>query len=269
MWFNKTFEYIEFDNWFVTGDTHGQYHRFYTLKANENNAVICLGDVGANYSLNENDTARKQYLSSFSAIFYCVRGNHEARPQDVPGMELAYDMSVNGQVYYEPAFPNIRYFLDWGEYNIEGLSCLIIGGAYSVDKYYRLAIGHQWFANEQLSEEERAECFNSIYKKYYDVVLTHTCPYSWRPVDLFLGGIDQSTVDTSTEEWLELVKDNIGWGVWCFGHYHADRIEQPFVEMYYREFESLFDMVERWQDYQAGADIEGTREISPLYVGER
>ena len=100
-------------------------------------------------------------------------------------------------------------------------------------------------------------------------MLTHTCPYSWRPVDLFLGGIDQSTVDTSTEEWLELVKDNIGWGVWAWGHYHDDRIEQPYAEMYYREFESLFDMVVRWQDYQAGAAIEGTRAISPLYVGER
>ena len=33
-----------------------------------------------------------------------------------------------------------------------------------------------------------------------DVVFSHTCPLKYEPVEVFLPGIDQSTVDKSTEE---------------------------------------------------------------------
>jgi hypothetical protein len=39
---------------------------------------------------------------------------------------------------YEPDYPNIKYFEDGNAYEICGKSVLVIGGAYSVDKWYRL-----------------------------------------------------------------------------------------------------------------------------------
>ena len=38
-------------------------------------------------------------------------------------------------------------------YNINGKSILVIGGAYSVDKEYRLLKGWSWFKDEQPNKE--------------------------------------------------------------------------------------------------------------------
>ena len=82
--------------------------------------------------------------------------------------------------------------------------------------------------------------------KDYDFVLTHTCPISWEPRDLFLGMIDQSTVDKSMELWMDDLKDKITWKVWLFGHYHRDRLERPRVEMFYHNMEDLDTIWKRW-----------------------
>ena len=55
-----------------------------------------------------------------------------------------------------------------------------------------------------------------------DVMLTHTCPMSDRPVHSFLPGVDQATVDTSTEEWLQKLADKTRISRWYAGHYHVD-----------------------------------------------
>lgn len=42
-----------------------------------------------------------------------------------------------------------------------------------------------------------------------DVVLTHTVPLKYEPVEMYLDGIDQSKVDKSTEEWLDKIEDKL------------------------------------------------------------
>ena len=165
--------------WIITGDCHGQFGRFKSLDKTPNTAVIILGDVGLNYNLNKNDYGAKRGLcKNYPYTFYCVRGNHEARPSDVPGMQLVYDKEVDGEVWVEEEFPRIRYFKDWDIYTIDGLRTLVIGGAYSVDKHYRLAQGWKWFENEQLTQTERDACYMSVYGRQIDLVLSHTCPLS-------------------------------------------------------------------------------------------
>jgi hypothetical protein len=51
--------------------------------------------------------------------------------------------------------------------------------------------------------------------------------------------LDFNNVDKSMEYFLDKIKDNIDWGVWCFGHYHADRIERPRVEQFYTDYEDI------------------------------
>ena len=217
-----------------------------------------------NYNLNKNDYGAKRGLcKNYPHIFYCVRGNHEARPSDVPGMQLVYDEEVDGDVWVEEEFPRIRYFKDWGIYTIDGLRTLVIGGAYSVDKHYRLAQGWKWFENEQLTQTERDACYMSVYGRQIDLVLSHTCPLSLQPTDLFLRGLDQSTVDNTMEVWLEETADVFNWKIWLFGHYHADRIEWPHVEQFYTEMEPLIDILERWKNYDNTGELDWWLPLSP------
>ena len=235
---------------YITGDFHGRFEELYGRleKIQEKqSAVIILGDSGFNYYLNKTDKKLKTKVSEYGFKIYCVRGNHEERPENVPGMIEVYDEDVKGVVYMEPDFPLIRYFLDGGEYEIEGYSVLTIGGAYSVDKDYRLLRGWKWFYDEQLHKEERKAIFDFVKGKHYDLVLTHTCPESLQPVDLFLPMIDQSKVDKTMEIYLEAVKDHIDWNVWLFGHFHASRIVDTGVEMFYTNIQRLRTVMNRWK----------------------
>ena len=160
-------------------------------------------------------------------------------------MQLVYDSEINGEVYMEKRFPNIRYLRDGGIYSINGYKTLVIGGAYSVDKWYRLQRGWRWFEDELITTEEMNKISNEVEEQSFDLVLTHTCPLDWEPTDLFIGGIDQTKVDTSMEVWMNTLKDNISWKVWLFAHFHTDRMQQKGVEICYQRIEPLEDIMKR------------------------
>ena len=59
-----------------------------------------------------------------------------------------------------------------------------------------------------------------------DVVLSHTCPKKYLKHikgEAFLPGIDQSTVDTSTEKWLNTIENRLSYKYWYCGHFHIKR----------------------------------------------
>ena len=164
-----------------------------------------------------------------------------------------FDMDIHNFVYMEEEFPNIKYLRDGEEYKFNGHSTLVIGGAYSVDKWFRLDGRPEntdswtgWFKDELLTLTEMADITKYTYGCKYDFVLTHTCPRSWEPTDLFLRSVIQSSVDKTMEYWLDVFKEYIQWEVWLFGHYHADRYIKPGVEMLYT---SIVDLEEIW-DYE-------------------
>lgn len=245
--------------WYVTGDCHSDFSRFYKLNEavpeDEVWGVIILGDAGLNFWLNKRDKKNKYRIcDKYPKLrFYCVRGNHEARPEDVEGMELLWDDEVNDKVYWEPQYPHIKYFIDGFDYNINGYKILTCGGAYSVDKYWRLekqAAGFYggWFANEQLTQEERNLISQLADGQSYDLILAHTCPYEWMPRDLFLSCVDQSTVDNSMELWLGELLQQCSWRVFLCGHYHDDRILAPHAEMLSLGIKNLDDIMEYWKN---------------------
>ena len=252
-------------NYLITGDTHGRVMErltdiFGRYEASET-ALIILGDAGFNFYLNNTDRNLKKKVNNTGYTIYCVRGNHEERPENLGYIEHWYDENVKGYVMYEPDFPNIKYFEDGNAYKICEKSVLVIGGAYSVDKWYRLSRAGVtskldkdylnprktgWFPDEQLLEWEMTTIEKEHFGKHYDIILTHTCPISWEPTDLFLPGLDQSSVDKTMELWLDEVKQKIDWNVWFFGHYHDDRLVRPGVEMFYSDIENLEDVYQRW-----------------------
>lgn len=212
-------------NFYGTGDTHGDFQRIvdfaFKMKTTKEDILAILGDAGINYYLNTRDEKNKIILSQLDLTIFCVKGNHEKYPDNIPGY-ITKEWN-GGIVFYEEKYPNILFAKDGEIYNINGKKCLVIGGAYSVDKYYRLMMGWNWFENEQPSEELKKEIEEKIkINNEFDYILSHTCPYSVRPTHLFLSQIDQSTVDSSTELWLEEISKKIKFDKWYFGHYHDD-----------------------------------------------
>ena len=72
---------------------------------------------------------------------------------------------------------------------------------------------------------------------FIDVVLSHTCPFKYEPVEEFLPGIDQSTVDDSTEKWLDVIEETTDYMAWFCGHWHTNkRIDK--MHFLFHQFES-------------------------------
>ena len=233
-------------NVYITGDTHGDlYNVIQFCEKNSttiDDVLIILGDTGFNYYLNYKDERLKHEASKLPITLFCVRGNHEERPENIESYKMK--SFADGSVYYETEYPNILFAEDGGMYDFNGKRCLCIGGAYSVDKNYRLMCGWHWFEQEQLSIDEQEVIISEIYElsdRHFNYVFTHTCPYSVRPTHLFLSGIDQSSVDNSMEHFLEDVADHmITFDRWYFGHFH-DEWSTGKYQMVFKEIRELGD----------------------------
>lgn len=212
---------------YYTGDPHGDVRGIAAFcRANAltgQDTLVILGDVGANYFLDLRDRLVKDPLNACGPTLLCVHGNHECRPQHVPGYRaMAWH---GGQVLAEDAYPRLLFALDGEIYDLEGADHLVIGGAYSVDKAHRLQWGYRWWSDEQPDAAVRARVEQVLAARNWQVpvVLSHTCPYKYEPKEAFLPGLDQSTVDDSTERWLDTIDDRLTCRAWYCGHWHIDK----------------------------------------------
>lgn len=265
-------------NVFFIGDIHGDKNpvrNFYnnyikgTVQEQEENWLIMLGDAGLLYWFDYRDRNLKQSLSKYPFKYFVIRGNHEERASNRAIIEPDLWEEVecfDNKCLRQPAYPNIYYARDdGGVYNIAGRKTLVIPGAYSVDKWYRLQNGWSWFPDEQLRPLEMADLEASVAEQHFDFVLSHTCPYQYRPTDLFLNGIDQSRVDYSMELWMSQVSEKITWGVWLWGHYHADRVEAPYCEILMHEAQELHEIEGRWMRYRETGHLDWWLPKSPIF----
>ena len=212
---------------YYTGDTHGSVSRIVrfckTQKLTERDTLVILGDVGVNYDRNGRDAQGKTALASLPATVFCIHGNHECRPHHIPSYRLE-DWN-GGKVWREEAYPNLLFARDGDIYTLEGKSHLVLGGAYSVDKYYRLMRGYAWWPDEQ-PDDDAKQCAQAALDACgwkVDTVLSHTCPYKYEPREAFLPMIDQRSVDDSTERWLDAIEDRLSYERWYCGHWHINK----------------------------------------------
>lgn len=210
---------------YITGDKHGRFdflpYWCEEMKTSKSDILIILGDTGLNYFKDNRDDQLKESISKCPITLFCIRGNHEERPCNV--LSYRQELFHLGVVFVEDKYPNIKFAEDGSIFSFDGSLVLAIGGAYSVDKQYRLDNHFKWFESEQLNELEMTRIAAEVKGMSFDYVLTHTCPISMQPTYLFLGWVEQSTVDNSMEKWLEEVKNSISYKKWYFGHYHDDR----------------------------------------------
>lgn len=249
---------------YITGDTHRNFDRIEyfcdSMKTTKDDLMIILGDAGINYYGKRDDRRFKRYIESLPITFMLIRGNHESRPDQSWPTRTKLTDTYSGTFIIEPDYPSILYAQDGRMYSLNTengwKNAFVIGGAYSVDKYYRLgayAAGNhslKWFEDEQLSEEEMITVEHQLDKalelndNQMSYILTHTCPTSMEPKDMFLPQIDQSTVDKSMEIFLErilkkLEEKNVQYEKWFCGHWHTDRFVPGNFRFVFRDILSL------------------------------
>lgn len=225
---------------YLTGDIHGNplpiINFCKKIELTKEDIIILLGDVGVNYYTGSRDNRIKAKLAKLPVTFLCIHGNHEIRPQNIPSYEPM--LWNGGRVLVENKHPNILFAEDGEVYDLNGYKALAIGGAYSVDKFYRLARGFGWWADEQPSDEIKKKTEQVIDKNNIDIVLSHTCPVKYIPTEMFLPMVDQSKVDNTTEKWLGKIEKRIDYKAWYCGHWHTDKkIEK--MHFLYETFEIL------------------------------
>lgn len=245
---------------YLCGDIHQEITPVYDFinRLNERNinldstdTIIFLGDFCANYFCNGNPKEEefKYDINNIGCRILVLRGNHEERIQNminkypykyvlgklsaqgykylVPNDNwYAIDPITNIRYFYEKNYPNIWYLPDEPySFTLNGYSIFSLPGAYSVDKYYRLATGQRWFKDEQLTQEEMDEVTNLPWDKiqHFDLIISHTCPISFEPTDLFIPNLDQNVVDKTMEKFLEEVRKGASYKAWFWGHFHQYR----------------------------------------------
>lgn len=214
---------------FITGDTHGSYSRIVCFceeqgNLNEKDVMIVLGDTGLNYYGDQRDVKKKNKVSAKVPVtLFFIHGNHDLRPD---GLKTYHQKEWRGGVvYYEEKYPNLLFAKDGEIFDFEGKKTIAIGGAYSIDKLFRLQNGYLWFDDEQPSAEIKSFTEEQLQKANWkiDTVLSHTCPLKYEPREAFFKSVNQEEVDKSTEEWLDRLENHLSYRRWFCGHFHIDK----------------------------------------------
>ena len=228
---------------YITGDKHGDYssvNRFISFaQPTKDDVLIVLGDNGVNYYGEKKDRRLKKRLSKLPITFFMIRGNHDMRPPLRLYKRKHIKLNrIEGDFLVEDEFPNILFAIDGERYRIDNEDVLVIGGAYSVDKFYRLEMyelgyhQYRWFPDEQLTADERSVIYHSVCAKPPNVILAHTCPLRKQPTEKFLSYVDQGSVDRTMEEWLDEVYSMCPRTDWYCGHWHTDKVDGNVVFLY-------------------------------------
>lgn len=207
----------------LIGDVHGNFRELtYQLserKIHDMN-LIQVGDFGVGFKKLQHEQNELQILNSFlqahNNVLFVIRGNHD---------DPAYFTGRS-------AFSNIYYIEDYSIVEIGGKNILCIGGAISVDRLAR-TIGVNYWPNEKfvLDEGKLAKALASI--NQLDIVVTHTAPKEFWPIELDYIVKYFATRDHSLLEELESERSDIsallklilnhGFSPtdWYYGHFHT------------------------------------------------
>ncbi len=226
----------------LTGDIHGDVDRIETYciehGLTEKDLMIILGDASLNYFGFVKDKGKKQIANSLGPVIFCIQGNHEMDPETLPYYkEIKWN---GGIVYFEEEYPNLLFAKNGEVYEFGNKKWIAIGGAYSVDKWYRLAYRLGWWKEEQLSEDEKKNVENMLSRNHWsvDYVLSHTVPEKYIPTEAFIEGIDQSAVDRSMEVWLDQIEERLTYNAWFAGHFHCEKKVER-LEILYENYKEI------------------------------
>lgn len=237
---------------FVTGDVHSDYmnviKKVQGLNLQDDDIIIVCGDFGANYDYFKCNRL-KITCRNAGGQWIILRGNHDSRYWRDFQNEKGWSISEDNQYLTQDEYPNIHYVKDEGGiYHIGKYCFLMIPGAYSVDKEYRLKNNLPYEKEEQLTEQEITKISNLIpkYQDEIDFVIAHTFPQkivNEKLTNLFLTEIDQKKVDSTMEKWIDdimyYVEDGTNFKHYFGGHYHGDKDLNDNYTILYREIADI------------------------------
>lgn len=235
---------------YVTGDKHGVYTSVEDFcrinKTTKDDLLIVLGDNGVNFLGEKGDRVKKKALAMFSITFMMIRGNHDQRPSP----KLYHEKFVrtdeySGRFLIEDKFPNLLFAQDGETYQLRSHRAIVIGGAYSVDKDFRLEqqeMGNpswRWFPDEQLTPlemkriEEDLKCQKEKGFDMPDIILSHTCPLNHKPYSKIVPGYEGFVLDEEMEKWLNKIERIVPYEKWYCGHWHLDEVDRKLRFVYH------------------------------------
>jgi 3-oxoacid CoA-transferase subunit A len=228
---------------FITGDTHRAFRLMTALcdklEITEDDVLVLLGDAGINYYGGVKDRRFKHEFCKLPLTLFCIHGNYEHRPNMLKS--YAEKKWRGGKVYVEAEFPNLLFAKDGELFKLAGKKCIVIGGAYRIDKPHRIANGERGRPEEQTSAAIRKRVAKRLAAADWkvDVVLSHTCPLKYEPRETFMQGVGRSGVDKSAEKWLDTIENKLTYEKWYCGHYHTSEVigRMQFMSKDFREFQ--------------------------------
>lgn len=214
----------------ITGDPHGEISRVSLELMPEQAAwssedkLIFAGDfgyvfLGEKSTLSEKNNLDMLSQKPFEILF--VDGNHE-------GFDHLFEYPE--VIRYGAPVRKIRDNIFWLQrgyvYTIEGKRIFVMGGAYSMDKAFRMkyheTCGQKiWFDQELPCAEEYHRAIDNLMacNMEVDYVITHTAPTS---VIYRLIGQRPDMHDAELTGFLDWVYHEVKFNKWFFGHFHED-----------------------------------------------
>ncbi|SCY69288.1 Calcineurin-like phosphoesterase [Lachnospiraceae bacterium XBB2008] len=233
---------------YLTGDTHGEFHRFNTTAFPEqrdmtkDDYVIICGDFGCIWEAEGESKQEKYWLDWFEERPYTllfIDGNHEnfERIYSYPEKEW------NGGRVHEIR-PHVLHLCRGQVFEIDSKTIFTFGGAASHDisggilepddpefrkkkklldrDWISYRINHiSWWKQEMASGEEMEEGLVNLarFDNSVDFIVTHCCSSSTQD---YIGGKGLYAHDRMTD-YFERIKNTVMYTKWFFGHYHMNK----------------------------------------------
>ena len=215
---------------YIIGDRHGEEDGFSEEKLpgqslwTANDIAIVTGDFGYVMRGEKNNLPEKNKLDALArkpyTILFCD-GNHEG---------FDYLEQYPEEVRYGAPVRRIRDNVFWLQrgyiYTIEGKTFFVMGGAYSIDKafrleYYNICWEKIWFHQELPNADEYHRAIEALSSAGHkvDYIITHTAPRSIIP--RITGGYPDPH-DSELTGFLDWVYHDCTFQLWFFGHFHTD-----------------------------------------------
>lgn len=214
---------------YVTGDTHGEITRFSSrrfkardFRLTEGDYLIICGDFGGVWFWPESpfynrDVYIQKWFANKPWTTLFVDGNHENHH-----MLATYPLEEWKGGYVHHIVKDKVIHLTRGQvFNIEGKKIFTMGGAASHDKEHRKA-NIDWWAEEIPNAAEYDTALKNLEKHDYrvDYIISHCAPETIAAK--VLGDFLYPDDICSETKFFEILKDNVEYSNWYFGHYHKD-----------------------------------------------
>lgn len=229
----------------ITGDIHGDPVRFIENNMGDNewtseDVLIVCGDFGFVFRNNDSEKEILDYLEKEKPYTICFcDGNHENFPAIYSYPEEEWN---GGQIHRIRR--NIVHLMRGQIYEIENKSFFVFGGAYSIDKGWRIE-GVSWWPEEQPTEEEYAIGLDNLKKHNFkvDFIITHTAPQAIvekmiakQPWNI-RSSFEMNYRDYKLMGYLGEVLYKTEFKHWYFGHWHFDTlIDEKSTAVYYNVY---------------------------------